>query len=46
MPTEWETIGGGSAGAEHYAQITAELARDVGADVVVGSNMGATVLSC
>jgi pimeloyl-ACP methyl ester carboxylesterase len=28
---------------EHYAQIAAELARDVGADVVVGFSMGATV---
>jgi len=93
MPTEWETIEAGPAGAErtvlllpggmcsagsyaevmaepslagyrlvaatlpghcgtpppddfrpeHYAQITAELARDVGADVVVGFSMGAMV---
>jgi len=93
MPTEWETIDSGPAGAErtvlllpggmrsarsyaevmaepllaghrlvaatlpghcgtappedfrpeHYAQITAELARDVGADAVVGFSMGATV---
>ena len=28
---------------EHYAQITAELAKDVGADVVVGFSMGAQV---
>jgi pimeloyl-ACP methyl ester carboxylesterase len=28
---------------EHYAEITAELARDVGADVVVGFSMGAVV---
>ena len=28
---------------EHYAQITAELAREVGADVVVGFSMGAGV---
>jgi pimeloyl-ACP methyl ester carboxylesterase len=28
---------------EHYARITAELARDVGADVVVGFSMGAVV---
>ncbi len=28
---------------EHYAEITAELAREVGADVVVGFSMGATV---
>jgi pimeloyl-ACP methyl ester carboxylesterase len=28
---------------EHYAQIAAELARDVGADVVVGFSMGGTV---
>lgn len=28
---------------EHYAQITGELARDVGADVVVGFSMGAMV---
>src|SRR5260221_2774819 len=30
-------------GVEAYAQITAELARSVGADVVVGFSMGATV---
>jgi pimeloyl-ACP methyl ester carboxylesterase len=28
---------------EHYAQITAELAREIGADVVVGFSMGAMV---
>jgi pimeloyl-ACP methyl ester carboxylesterase len=28
---------------EHYAQITGELARDIGADVVVGFSMGAMV---
>ena len=30
-------------GIEHYAQITSELARRVGADVVVGFSMGASV---
>lgn len=43
LPGHCGTIPPENFGTEHYARITGELARDIGADVVVGFSMGAMV---